>query len=400
MPIITGVGRSHGIDAYEVGVLAAQEALSRLAGAPTGLVLLFASVAHDQQKVFAGVRAVVGPVPLVGCSTAGEITSAGPGEEASVVVMAVHGGSTASFAVGKAEGLMQGSEKAVGSTLAKSVLLAMNKKPLSGFFLFIDGLAGNAVDTLRGVSAVIGEEIPVLGGAAGDEFHFKETYQYYGDAVYTRAAVGVGISGDVHLGFGVRHGWGTIGVPLKATRSEGNVLYELDGKPAVAIYEKYFGITLDQLAGVGIAEVAVTYPLGFAVPGRDELLIRDPISCDERGALFCTAEIPQGVDVRLMIGSKDAALVAATKAAEDAKLMLDGKTPRGLIVVDSMARKKLFGADGGEEIRAIQTVLGRDVPLVGFYAYGEIAPPGGQGEDGPGRQSIFHNETVVVIALA
>ncbi len=208
--------------------------------------------------------------------------------------------------------------------------------------------------------------------------------------------MGAGLSGSFSKGVGVRHGWDSIGLPMKVTKSEGAVLKELDGKPAVSIYEDYFGKKAEELREEPLARMAITYPLGMAVEGSDELLIRDPITVDENGWITCAAEIPEGSEVRLMIGSKDKAIEAARDAAQHALEQLGGKSPKAVIIFDCIARQKLFGRSANDEIAAIRGVFGSDVPLIGFYTYGEIAPLGG---DMKKCCSNFHNETAVIFAL-
>src|SRR5438094_344674 len=80
------------------------------------------------------------------------------------------------------------------------------------------------------------------------------------------------------------------------------------GKPAVSIYEEYFGREASELRAEPLARMAITYPLGMRIAGSDEYLIRDAISVGELGELVCAAEVPVGSQVRLMIGGKQQAI--------------------------------------------------------------------------------------------
>jgi len=258
-----------------------------------------------------------------------------------------------------------------------------------------------AADTVRGVLESLGPHFPVVGGAAGDDFEFKKTYQYLNDRVYSGVVVGLGLQGQFRLGIGVKHGWIPVGTPKKVTKSSGAVLHELDGKPAIKIYEDYFGEErAKELRSESLARLAITYPLGMQVSGSDELLIRDPITVDERGSITCAAEIPEGSEIRLMIGSREEAVKVAKEAAKNAVKQLDGSAPKAVIIFNCIARNKLFGERSGEEIEAIQEAVGRDTPLIGFYTYGEQAPLGGEVRNINKCNPAFHNETVVVCVLA
>lgn len=395
MSLKAAVGLSHGEDSHAVGVNSCQDAVNELGCAPD-MVLVFSSVYYDPEQVIAGVRSVAKTAVVVGSSTSGEITAAGPAKPRGVAVMAISSPGI-KFYAGVGENIAA-SPRAAGKTVAEAVK-SQAAGPLSVFMMFPDVLTGNGADILRGALESLGEHFPVVGGASGDDFQFKKTYQYLGDKVYSGAVVGVGLSGTVKLGVGVRHGWIPIGLPLTVTRSEGGVLHELDGRPALSLYEDYFG---NELAGAlkdeALAKLAITYPLGMKVSGSDEMLIRSPLFTDQSGSITCTADIPEGVKVQLMLGAREEAVKVAKEAAEKALSELGG-TAKAVLVFDSVARSRLFGEHAGEEIAAVQEVIGKGVPLIGFYGYGELAPQDGEVRNMSRCNSVFHNETITVVVL-
>ncbi|MDO8537174.1 MAG: FIST C-terminal domain-containing protein, partial [bacterium] len=273
--------------------------------------------------------------------------------------------------------------------------------PLRTFIMLPDVLVGNGADVVRGVLEALGEHFPVVGGAAGDDFLFEKTYQYRDGEVTSGAVAGVGLGGNFSMGIGVRHGWMPIGVPMKVTKSKGAVVFELDNRPAVSIYEDYFGAKAEELRKEPLARLAITYPLGIKIPDLDEYLIRDPITVDANGAITCAAEIPEGSEVRLMIGSKEKAIEAAEDAAR--KLMADFEAdhakPKFVLMFNCIAREKLFGQKANDEIQAVTSIIGKDVPLLGFYTYGEQAPMGGEIRNTEKINTRFYNETVVMFAV-
>lgn len=398
MALTAGVGFGQGDDSYVAGVNAAQDALGSLGGTEADVALVFASVQYDQEKMLAGVHSVTGQALIVGASTAGEITTEGPLPKHSIVVMLIRS-DTMKFIGGVGESIAAG-PRAAGKKAADQVQTKAGAE-LKAFMMFPDVLVGNGADIVRGVLDSLGEHFPVVGGAAGDDFKFVKTYQYLNDKVYSGAVVGLGLTGDFKIGIGVKHGWIPIGIPLKVTKSEGSVLHELDGKPAISIYEDYFGEEeAKQLKTDTLAKLAITYPLGMKVEGSDEMLIRDPITVDAKGSITCAAEIPIGAEIQLMVGSKEEAVKVAKVAAQNAVAQLDGAQPKAVIIFNCIARSKLFGETSGTEIMAIQEAVGADVPLIGFYTYGEQAPLGGEVRNINKCNPAFHNETVVICVLA
>jgi len=387
------VGKSNNSDSLKAGQEACQEAIDKIGGKPD-LIIVFSSVALGQEKMLQGVNSVAGKAIIVGCSDSGEITAEGPTKE-HVAVMAVSTDQI-KFTAGVGRGVKADSHKA-GKQAAEEVTKKAKEK-ISLFMMFPDGTTGNGAAIVRGAREALGEHFPIMGGSAGDDFKFEKTYQYFQDRVLHDVVIGLGLSGEFSWGVGVKHGWEPIGLPMKVTKSEGAVLRELDNKPALKIYQDYFGKRAEELIREPIARMAYTYPLGMSVEGSPELLIRDVVIANEKGEITCAAEIPQGSEIRLMLGDPEKAIQAAKEAAQKALSQLKGSSPQLILVFDCMARNKLLGKRRPEEITAIQEVLGKETPLIGFYTYGEQAPLGGNIEPDACR-SVFHNETIALLVL-
>jgi len=390
--IKAGVGKSKVSDPFEAGAEVCNAALEKAGGA--NLIFAFSTVAYEQEKMLAGIRSVSKEIPLVGCSTSGEITDEGSFSK-HVVAMAFKSDNI-EFNIGIGQGADKNSFKA-GEKAAKEVKKRA-KKPISLFIMLLDGLAENGAAAVRGIQKVFGKNFPIIGGSAGDDFQFKKTYQYYNEQILTNAAIGIGLSGRFSFGVGVKHGWEPIGLPMKVTKAKGGKLIEVNNRPALSIYEDYFGKKAEELVKEPIARMAYTYPLGMSVEGSSELLIRDVVIANEKGEINCAAEIPEGSEIRLMLGDPEKAIQAVKEAAGNALNQLKETKPKVIFVFDCMARNKLLGPRVGEEISAIQNVLGKEVPLIGFYTYGEQAPLGGILE--PKCFSTFHNETMALLVLS
>ncbi len=395
--IKASVGSASGDDAYAVGVNACQDAIDQLGDANPDLLIVFSSVKYDQQKMLDGVRSVAPQALLVGSSTSGEITTQGPLKDKSIAVMAIKSPEIKYFA-GVGQHILENPREA--GKFAADKVKEQTKDALKAFIMLPDVLVGNGADIVRGVLDSLGAHFPVVGGASGDDFAFKKTYQYVNDKIFSGAVVGLGLTGNFKIGIGVKHGWIPVGEPMKVTKSKGAVIHEINGAPAVKIYEDYFGEEEAKILRTeALAKLAITYPLGMKVFGSDELLIRDPITVDVNGSITCAAEIPEGSEVRLMVGSREEAVKVAKIAAEEAISQLDGGTPKAVIIFNCIARNKLFGDKSGDEINAIQEAIGKNVPLIGFYTYGEQAPLGGEVRNIEQCNSAFHNETVVICVL-
>ncbi len=393
MALFAGVGYSQNVSSIAAIDEAYAQAILCLEGNSPSFILLYASAtSYDQQVLLQRLQSKT-KATIIGCSTAGEITSTGGSLDKSVALMAIYS-DRMKFIPGVGYDIQSDARKA-GKALAENIQKNGESKP-KAVLMMPDGLAGNGADIVRGVLDVFGHDFMVAGGSAGDDYLFKQTYQYYGDKILSGSVVGVGLFGAFSYGIGVRHGWIPIGTPQIATKSKNNILYELNGRPAIEMYEAHFGkdkVMVDH--NEPLARLAITYPLGIPTPNKDGYLIRDPITVDENGAITCAAEIPEGSEVYLMIGSREEAIEAASDAARKALAQLGDKKVKAILLFNCIARKKLLMSKKHQEIEKIRAILGNDIPLIGFYTYGEQAPLGGQVVT-----CSFHNETDVIFLLA
>lgn len=396
MSLQSGAGVSNDGDAYAAGVRACTLAVAPLSGAEPTLVLVFASVAYNQKRVLEGVRFIVPHAQIVGASTAGEISTDGPVPYHSVVVMALRS-DTLTVQSAHATGLKDDSHK-IGAIVAKEIKAALGMNPKL-FMMFADGLSGNGSDAVRGIQDEFGAAFPIVGGSAGDDGNYTKTFQYHDTEAYSDTLVGVGLGGEFSFAVGSKHGWMPITQPMQVTKAEGAVLHEINGKPPLELYKEYISAeAVETLANNILSGVALSYPLGFKHKGSDEYILRAPFVVNKDGSIVCGGEVPVGAEVQLMIGGKDEAVLAAREAARSAMEAL-GTKPRAALIFDCHTRHKLFGTDSKPEIDAIQEVIGKDVPMTGFYTYAEQGPILDAASMTKHSSSVVLNETVVVVLL-
>lgn len=388
-----GVGSSKHSDSFQAGRDAAEQAIAQMGGSACSFVLAFGSARFDQAALLHGIRSITHEAPLIGCSTAGEITAEGPAKRSAVVVTVQSDRMTATTGLGER---LDTAPRQAGEDAARPAARAKPPDPHL-FLMFPDGVSGNVAEAIRGVQSVLGLSFPIVGAAAGDDLSFRRTVQYHHGTAHTDSAVGALLSGPIAVGFGARHGWRPLGKPRLVTRAMANVVHELDGQSAVNLYEEYFGQGAEALRRESLARMTIIYPLGMPIPDEEEYMLRNVLRITPQGNLVYAGEVPEGSAVRLMMGSKDHALAAARVAAERAMMGLGAKRPRLALVFSSASRARLFGRAAGAEIRCIQEVVGLKVPVAGFYGYGELAPLSSDRYLG---HTYYHNETLVVVTVA
>jgi hypothetical protein len=378
-----GVGFS--ADARAAGARAAGDALVH---DDPKLLIVFCSQAHGLRRMLGQIHERAGDVPLIGCTTAGQIATVGP-SDAGVVVTALGGKGFAVRTTVAADASRNLRE--AGARVARG-LPDRADLPHKVMLLLSDGLSGDQQEIVRGAHGVLGAAVPLVGGCAGDDLKMSRTFQFYDDRVLTDSVVAAGIASNAPLGVGVRHGWRRIGEPMLVTSSRGNRVYTLDDLPALDAYLKQLGVTEPtQSDREGLARLALTHPFGlYRSNGEDEVRFIGGGDFAER-SLSCIAEVPQGALVWIMEGDSRSVLEATDAACGDSLAALGGRPPLGMIAFDCIARRAVLGEGGIRSEIGRLAAMASGAPVAGFYTYGEIART--RGVRG------FHNQTLVLLSI-
>ena len=378
------VGQSEDGDPYEAGRAATREALDL---PEPRLLMVFASFEYDLARLLAGVAEVAGDVPVIGCSTSGEI---GPRpEQANGVVVVGFGGAfhvTTAYATGLHDGA-----RAVGETVAKA-LLPLPPTSHRVTVMLTDSLAGDQQEMIRGAYGVLGATVPLIGGGAGDNLGMVTSRQFHGQRILQDSVVAVSIGTEGPIGLSIRHGWHLRGDAMVVTGSTGNSVHTLDDRPALDVYlDRHAapaGIEHDPAA---FTAFALTRPMALA--RRGQVAIRHVLGADPgTRSLICAASLPKGAAAWLATGDAAATLAAADAACAEAVEELAGVPLLALLVFDCAGRRGVLGDDGCVEERRMMSARAGTSPLAGFYTYGEIART--RGVNG------YHNQTIVALALS
>jgi hypothetical protein len=276
--------------------------------------------------------------------------------------------------------------RAAGARIA----LALPPRDLRCVFVLTPGVQINGSAFLAGLSSGLPSGVAVTGGLAGDGAPFRETLVLANAPSGERHAAAVGLYGRSLkiAAAGSNEGRG-VGPERLVTRSQGNILYELDGRPALEVYGECLGEDAERLPGTGLE-----FPLGLREPGRENWATRTLLAVNTKDAsLTFGGEVPQGHLARLLRCGPDRLIAGAAAAARDARAGL-GPTEIGLaILVSFWGRMKALKKRAAEEIESACEALGPRALAAGFHAYGDFSP------DGPEGESSFHNHGMAVTAL-
>lgn len=360
-----------------------------LASLQPHLVLVFASLEAMQALDADRIRALIPQAQWVGCSTAGEISSQGVGD-GSIVITALRFRQPA-FRVASVELADMADSLAAGQRLAARLA----HPDLRHVLVLGQGAGINGSALVDGLTTTLGSGgVVVSGGLAGDGGRFTGARVWGPDGISATSVVGIGFDGPGwHIGHGSMGGWQRFGPVRTVTRSEGNVLYELDGERALDIYKRYLGDYAAQLPASGLL-----FP--WSVLGSDaqaEGITRTLLGISEAdGSLIMAGDIPQGGKLQLMHASVDALVDAAEQAAETAHTN-QTTTSQGqalALLVSCVGRKLVMGARVDEEVEAVSQMLGQHTTLAGFYSNGEISP------HIHSTNCKLHNQTMTITLLS
>ncbi len=325
---------------------------------------------------------------IAGCSTGGQIIGTQISDE-SIVFTALYFEKTTvkafsdnlynledSFAVGKSLG-----DKLKGEGLAGVVVLSKGLE-LNGSLL-VGGIR-------EGIN--VGREVPISGGLAGDGDRFQETWVGFNELFDQTGVVVIGFYGqDFAMKTGACGGWDIFGPERLITKSEGNILYELDHKPALELYKRYLGEEAKNLPFSGLY-----FPLAIWPNNQEEkaFVARTPLDVDEKTqSITFAGDMPKGYKAQLMWGKFDSVTEGAGQAAREAFHETLHEYETFSLLVSCLGRRALLGQRTIHEVELVTKILGDNNKRLGFYSYGEIAPHANTGE------SVLHNETMTIATL-
>lgn len=340
---------------------------SKLAEIKPQLVTVFGAVKFFEDKnIGKKLKTIFPDAHVIGCSTAGEISEDGVFDE-NLIVTAVHFNKPNFKSFYSKISNLEDSENA-GAKLASGVLA----NDINGLFVLGQGININGSALISGIRSKVSSNVVITGGLAGDGGAFKQTYVLSNEVVSSDIVAGIALYGkDVTLGFGSMGGWDPFGPPRKVTKASGNILYELDGQPALEIYKKYLGVHAKDLPSSGLL-----FPFAILKNETDESgLIRTILGIDEKnGSLTLAGDVPLNGYLRLMHSKTSGLVNGAEKAAQKAWGMAGNTQGEDFsILVSCVGRKLVMGHDVDDEVDAVKTVLKNSL-VTGFYSYGEICP--------------------------
>jgi len=349
-------------------------------------VLVFGSIKRFNDRNFGKILKKRYPqARIIGCTTSGEITDEGVYDDSIHITAMKWERSTLKFVVKSVNSMEQ--SHSLGNQIAKE----LEQDELQGVFVLSDGLNVNGSELVEGIQEIL-PNTPITGGLASDDAQFTKTLLLNHDKVSERLVIAVGIYGkDAIVTSGALGGWQPYGPPRKITRSNKNVVFELDNKPALPLYKMYIGYYANELPASGL-----NFPFAVMSEDKNITVIRTLLAINEgENSLTFAGNIAEGTTVRLLKSDHQNLINGATDAARqilDKGVNLNEKSLA--ICVSCVGRKLVMEDQVSEEAFAVHRILGMQTGITGFYSNGEIC----SGEDD--SHSQLHNQTMTIAYLS
>jgi len=393
-----GVGTSRDHNPNIAGREAAEQALQKAGVDRPDFVFMFASIGYDQHSLLRAVRETTGEAPLTGCSAEGTINGDSTDESNFSVLVTVISSEELHWRNGLESGL-EADPHAVGQRVAQALLADLSAETI-GLFVF-PVLTGNLQHFFAGLEGDLSIDrfLPLWGGGAGNDLvDWRErTYQYCDDEVITDGVSYALLSGKARAGWAISHSLIPIGGERKVTRCQGNVIYEIDAKPAVEVLREYLpdhALTDEGDGGRSAVSLALCSRAPSYIKDEEYVSLGAPTVNLTDGSIAVQTEVQEGMSIWLSSRDKEKVSTGFDRMAKQIKDQLGGEKPKLLFQFECATRGKMMFREQ-EKLqlhRRFRQSVGADVPWTGFYALGEIGPVG--------EHNNIHLYTSVALALS
>jgi hypothetical protein len=394
-----GVGMSRHHNPNLAGREAAEQALKKAGIVEPDFVFMFATIGYDQRSLLRAVREATGGVPLTGCSAEGTINGEEADESGFSVVVTTISSDDLQWTNGIARRL-EDDARAVGQQVAQDLLPHLSADAI-GLFVFPDGLI---TLTLENFFAGLEENLstlqflPLWGGGAGNNLDtVGPTYQYCDDEVISGGISYALLSGKAQASWAISHGLVPIGGERIVTRSKGNVIYEIDDKPAVEVLKEHLpeqALTEER----DWMRYAISLALCFRAPSHmkdEEYVVRGvPALRMADGSIIVQTEVSEGTSVWFSSRDKEKMITGLDRMARQIKEQLGGEKPKLVFQFECLTRGKtmLREQEKLQLLKRFRQSVDPEAPWAGFYTIGEIGPVE--------KHNDLHLFTSVVLALS
>lgn len=358
------------------------------------LIILHASIGHNFSEMMKQAKEMAPHAKILAASCCGVVGTEGVSESLKdMAVMAVKG---KEFAVAQTDGIFGNNSYEKALEIAQS--LKNQQSNINMVYFMASGIDIANDLCIKAFENVFGPDVTIFGATSSDNMKGFISYQAIDDNVYEHAAFAVGFS-DTTLKIETQatHGFKAIGEPLVVTKSNGNIIEEINGKPAWQEYSNRLGLSEDSTCGDTIPIGALGERLSDELAkeyGNNHIL--RVVTKHDGNKMYYATECPVGTKLWLTIRDEELIFSDMDRMVNEINKRLDGKKPVAIFHADCLARGRfLFNKIIKEELVGKMQfpfyVDGICPPWLGMYGFGEFARLGGKNE--------YHNYTTALYVI-
>ncbi len=236
---------------------------------------------------------------------------------------------------------------------------------IAGSNLFTD-----AEDLLHGFEDILGNQVNVYGGMAGDDYGFKDNFVFTSGKASSNGIVVIAIDEDkISIKGRATHGWNAVGTEKTVTKSEGNHVYTIDDMPVLDLVIKYGGLKNVTSENFAI-EHSIALPLQLQRDTGDSIMRAGLVVDWNDRSYYCGGTVPEGSKVRFSIPPDFDVIEKVISGCEELKAT-EMPEADAILLFSCAGRLLSLGPLINEEIEGIQKVW--DVPMAGMFSNAELA---------------------------
>lgn len=342
--------------------------------------IIFSAIDYEYPIILKKIREEFPNIQLVGCSSSGELSSQLGYAEASLLMIAF-ASDTISMAATVARDISKDISASVDTALTEA------KSKLNGdpniCFTFPDIFTAGTVKLVQELQKRLGITFPIFGGGASDPWKFDKTREFYNEEILQDAAPMLFFSGPIEFVFNIGSGWEPFTTQKPIMESDKNTIYKIGDNSALDFYKHYLG-----------GPPTLAHPLAVYEEGQNRYYLRVALQSDEeKGSILLGGDIPKAATTSICQADPQSLIKETQSLIQQTTQQLENTKPSCALIISCSCRQKILGTKTKEEYRILHEEVPSDVPMFGFYAYGQVSP---FNKDAP---AFVHNESIVTLFL-
>jgi len=376
------IGQSENIDTRTAVESVIMQCRHKLAGRQPQAGIVFAGVNFDHRLMLDGILAEFPGLNLIGCTTAGDFSSSYGFSDDSISLIVFYSDEI-EIGIGLGRSLSDNPDAAVQSAVDQAAHTLT--KQASICLAFPDGYNKSFDRIMKKINLALGNHCPVFGGAAGTLWYEElPPLQFFKNEILIDAIPIMIFAGDLEYSFSIANSWKPIGKQAKITRSAGRLVQRIDDFKAVDFYRHYLG---------DHSEPAREFLLAIYDQASARSYLRAPMEYNSDGSIAFSESIPQGATVQLTEAIREIIIEDTKSTSQKIVQQAPGLVPAFAMAFSCAFRKDVLGTRVEQELEILSSSLPKQIPIIGFYSFGEIAPLV------KGQDSFFHGATLVTLLV-